>query len=135
MSDDEDDPHWNSRNFCFVALDGDRVVGSCLGQRPYDRMAGPRSGGQPERTAALPPPRHCTRPHVTRWASSTATARWKVNTDTDAAGFTGAYRLYEQLGMRIFRRTHTFEKEIRPGPRAAACLRRKSWRNKGEHRR
>ena len=39
----------------------------------------------------------------------------RVITDTDADSFTGANRLYQQVGMRNYRREHLYEKVLRPG--------------------
>lgn len=39
----------------------------------------------------------------------------RIGLDVDADSLTGATRLYEQAGMRAFRQTIFFEKELRPG--------------------
>jgi mycothiol synthase len=39
----------------------------------------------------------------------------RIGLDVDAKSLTGATRLYEQAGMRAFRQTIFFEKELRPG--------------------
>ncbi|MDX2075878.1 MAG: GNAT family N-acetyltransferase [bacterium] len=39
----------------------------------------------------------------------------KMGLNADASNLTGAVQLYHNVGMRIFRRWHTYEKELRPG--------------------
>ena len=39
----------------------------------------------------------------------------KVSLGVDAASLTGATRLYERAGMKVLRRTFSYEKELRPG--------------------
>jgi ribosomal protein S18 acetylase RimI-like enzyme len=41
--------------------------------------------------------------------------RYKVGLGVDGDSLTGATRLYEQAGMRVFRRTAAYEKVLRPG--------------------
>jgi mycothiol synthase len=41
--------------------------------------------------------------------------RRKVGLGVDASNLTGALRLYEKVGMRVYRQNNTFEKELRPG--------------------
>jgi mycothiol synthase len=41
--------------------------------------------------------------------------RYKVGLGVDAQSLTGATRLYEAAGMRVFRRFDAYEKELRPG--------------------
>ncbi len=36
-------------------------------------------------------------------------------TDTDGESFSSSYRLYESVGMEIFRCENLYEKELRPG--------------------
>lgn len=115
IEDEEDDPYWNSRDFCFVALDGDAVVASCLGNARA--IEWPERG----RVGSLSVLRPYRRRGIARALMLHAFGEFyrhgtrTIITDTDAAGFTGAYRLYQELGMRIYRTTHTFEKELRPG--------------------
>jgi GNAT superfamily N-acetyltransferase len=111
----EDDPYFNSRDFCFVALAGDEVVGSCLGDArtiewPDSGKIGSLSIRRPYRGRGIAKGlvlhalnefyRHGTR---------------RVITDTDANSFTGANYLYQSAGMKIFRRDLLYEKELRAG--------------------
>ena len=41
--------------------------------------------------------------------------RRKVGLGVDAQNLTGALRLYEKAGMRVYRKNNTYEKELRPG--------------------
>jgi mycothiol synthase len=41
--------------------------------------------------------------------------RRSVGLGVDASNLTGALRLYERAGMRVYRRHNTYEKELRPG--------------------
>jgi len=41
--------------------------------------------------------------------------RRKVGLGVDAFNLTGALRLYEKAGMRVYRQNNTYEKELRPG--------------------
>jgi len=41
--------------------------------------------------------------------------RRKVGLGVDAGNLTGALRLYQKAGMRVYRQHNTFEKELRPG--------------------
>jgi ribosomal protein S18 acetylase RimI-like enzyme len=41
--------------------------------------------------------------------------RRKVGLGVDASNLTGALRLYEKAGMRVYRQNNTYEKELRPG--------------------
>jgi ribosomal protein S18 acetylase RimI-like enzyme len=41
--------------------------------------------------------------------------RRKVGLGVDAFNLTGALRLYERAGMRVYRQNNTYEKELRPG--------------------
>lgn len=113
--DDEDDPYFNSRAFCFVAWDGDQVAGSCLGNE--SAIEWPDSG----KIGSLSVRRPYRRLGIGRALTLYALGRFyeqgiqRVITDTDANGFTGAYRLYQQAGMHIYRREVTYEKELRPG--------------------
>lgn len=114
-TDDEDDPYFNSHPFCFVAWDGDQVAGSCLGNERA--IEWPDSG----KIGSLSVRRPYRRLGIGRALTLHALCRFyahgirRVITDTDADGFTGAYRLYQQAGMHIYRREVTYEKELRPG--------------------
>jgi mycothiol synthase len=113
--DDVDDPYFNSAAFCFVALHGAEVVGSCLGNART--VEWPDQG----RVGSLSVRRQYRGRGIGRALMLHAFQAFydhgirQVSTDTDADNFTGSYRLYLDLGMRIFRREHLYEKEIRPG--------------------
>jgi ribosomal protein S18 acetylase RimI-like enzyme len=114
-SDDEDDPYSNSRDFCFVALYGGEVAGSCLGNAitiewPDSGKVGSLSIRRPFRRRGLAKALMC---HALGEFYRHGTRR--VITDTDSDSFTGANRLYQQIGMRIYRREHLYEKVLRPG--------------------
>ena len=49
------------------------------------------------------------------FAALYARGKKSVSLGVDASSLTGATRLYEKAGMRIFREFQTFEKELRPG--------------------
>lgn len=113
--DDEDDPYSNSRDFCFVALHGGEVAGSCLGnaktiESPDSGKVGSLSIRRPYRRRGLA---RALMYHALGEFYRHGTRR--VITDTDADSFTGADRLYQQVGMRIYRREHLYEKVLRPG--------------------
>jgi ribosomal protein S18 acetylase RimI-like enzyme len=113
--DDEDDPYSNSRDFCFVAMVGDQVAGSCLGNAKT--IEWPDSG----KIGSLSIRRPYRRLGIGRALTLHALGQFyehdirRVIIDTDADGFTGAYRLYQQAGMDVYRREVTYEKELRPG--------------------
>ena len=110
-----DDPYFNSRAFCFVATDGPNVVGSCLGNA--QSIEWPHSG-KVGSLSVLPAYR---RRGIARCLMLHAFGEFyqqgvrRVITDTDADSLTGANFLYRQLGMHIYRREHTYERESRPG--------------------
>lgn len=112
---EEDDPYFNSRAFCFVALYGDEVIGSCLGNQktvewPGSGKIGSLSIRRPYRGQGIAKAlilhslgafyRHGIR---------------RVITDTDGNSFTGANYLYQAVGMKIFRRERLYEKALRDG--------------------
>jgi ribosomal protein S18 acetylase RimI-like enzyme len=112
---DEDDPYSNSRDFCFVALCGGEVSGSCLGNAktiewPDSGKVGSLSIRRPYRRRGLA---RAMMYHALGEFYRHGTRR--VITDTDDDSFTGANRLYQQIGMRIYRREHLYEKVLRPG--------------------
>jgi ribosomal protein S18 acetylase RimI-like enzyme len=113
--EEEDDPYSNSRDHCFVALAGDMVAGACLGNART--IEWPESG----KVGSLSVRRAYRRRGIGRALMLHALGTFyghgvrRVITDTDAASLTGANRLYLDLGMRIYRRELTYEKELRPG--------------------
>ena len=113
--DDEDDPYSNSRDFCFVALCGGEVAGSCLGNAktiewPDSGKVGSLSIRRPYRRRGLA---RAMMYHTLGEFYRHGIRR--VITDTDNDSFTGADRLYQQIGMHIYRREHLYEKVLRPG--------------------
>jgi GNAT superfamily N-acetyltransferase len=113
--DDEDDPYSNSRDFCFVAQYGGEVAGSCLGNAktiecPDSGKVGSLSIRRPFRRRGLA---RAMMYHALGEFYRHGTRR--VITDTDSDSFTGADYLYQQIGMRVYRREHLYEKVLRPG--------------------
>jgi ribosomal protein S18 acetylase RimI-like enzyme len=94
---------------------GEEVAGSCLGNAKT--IEWPDSG----KIGSLSVRRPYRRLGIGRALTLHALGRFyergtrRVIIDTDADGFTGAYRLYQQAGMHIYRREVTYEKELRPG--------------------
>lgn len=111
----KDDPYHNSAGFCFVALHGNEVVGSCL--------CNARSIEWPDvgRVGSLSIRRPYRRQGIARALLHHAFGAFyrrgvrRIVTDTDATSFTGANHLYAQVGMSIYRREVTFERTLRPG--------------------
>lgn len=111
----EDDPYFNSHDFCFVALAGDEVIGSCLGNAktiewPDSGKIGSLSIRRPYRGQGIAKGLIL---HALNQFYQHGIRR--VITDTDANSFTGANYLYQSVGMTIFRRELLYEKELRAG--------------------
>jgi GNAT superfamily N-acetyltransferase len=112
---DEDDPYFNSRAFCFVALHSEEVVGACLGNARS--IEWPDSG----KVGSLSVRRGYRRKGIGAALMLHAFGEFyrhgirRVITDTDADSFTGSYRVYQRVGMRVYRRECLYEKEMRPG--------------------
>jgi GNAT superfamily N-acetyltransferase len=111
----EDDPYSNSRDFCFVVLCGSDIAGVCLGNaRTVEWLDCGKVGSLSVR-------RPYRRRGIARALMLHALSEFyrhgirRVVTDTDARSFTGANRLYEQLGMQVYRRELVYEKEDRMG--------------------
>jgi ribosomal protein S18 acetylase RimI-like enzyme len=107
--------YFNSPGFCFVAWDGDQVVGSCLCNAmtvefPEAGYIGSLSIRRPWRKRGIGSA-------LTLKALNAFFERETryVITDTDGDSLTQAYRVYQKVGMEIFRREHVYEKIIRPG--------------------
>jgi GNAT superfamily N-acetyltransferase len=113
--DDEDDPYSNSRELCFVALQGNQVAGSCLCNAmsiewPASGKIGSLSVRRPFRGRGIG---KALLYHALGAFYRRGTRR--VVTDTDAQSFTGADRMYQRAGMAIFRREQLYEKVLRDG--------------------
>jgi GNAT superfamily N-acetyltransferase len=112
---EQDDPYFNTHNLCFVALCDGEVVGSCLNNART--VEWPDSG----RLGSLSIRRDYRRRGIAEalllhaWGACWEHGIRRITTDTDADNLTGSFRLYQRLGMRIFRRELVFEKELRPG--------------------
>ena len=111
----DDDPYWNSSGLCFVAWDGDTVVGSCLcnARTVEDEDSG--------KLGSLSVRRQYRGRGIGKALALTALNEFyrrgtrRVITDTDGESFSLSYRLYESVGMKIFRRQNLYEKELRRG--------------------
>jgi ribosomal protein S18 acetylase RimI-like enzyme len=111
----EDDPYFNSPGLCFVALHEDKIIGSCLcNARSIEWPEAGRVGS----LSVLRPYRRQGIGQALLYHAFTEFYRRgtrRIVTDTDGASFTGAPRLYQRVGMTIFRRENLYEKVIRPG--------------------
>lgn len=99
----------------FVAREGDRMVGVSLCRRTdfEEPTAGHVSNlgvlrSHRRRGLGLALLRHS-------FEAFRARGRSAVTLGVDADSLTGAVRLYESAGMRVYRRTDTFELRLRPG--------------------
>jgi ribosomal protein S18 acetylase RimI-like enzyme len=113
--DDPDDPYFNSPGLCFVAQHGDQVIGSCLCNARH--IEWPETGRVGSLSVIRPYRRQGIGQALLYHAFGEFYRRGvrRIVTDTDAASFTGAPRLYQRVGMRIFRRENLYQKIIRPG--------------------
>jgi mycothiol synthase len=99
----------------FLALDGDEIAGFSLCQ--LRTSEDPTMGW----VNSLGVRRSWRRRGVARallhhsFAELRQRGQARIGLDVDAASLTGATQLYEQAGMRTFRKTIFFEKELRPG--------------------
>ncbi|MEM7029767.1 MAG: GNAT family N-acetyltransferase [Chloroflexota bacterium] len=109
------DPYSNTPGLCFVALDGDRIVGGCLCEEKNTEF---KNTGRLGSLFIHPDYRRRGIGEVlSNYALDAYIKRGytQVITDTDAESFTGAIHLYQKLGMKVYRRQHTYEKTIRAG--------------------
>ena len=111
----DDDPYFNTHGLCFVAIQGDEVVGSCIGaartvEWQDSGQIGSISVRRPWRrqgvaTALL---QHAFRAYYRRGI-------YRVVAECDQDSFTGAHKLFSQVGMSRFRHADIYEKVIRRG--------------------
>ena len=107
--------YFNSPTLCFVAWDGDEVVGAALCNKTTVEFPGSGYLG----SLSIRP--RWRRMGVGRGLTLHALRAFydqgitHVLTDTDGDSLTGAYRVYLNAGMAIFRQEHVYEKCIRPG--------------------
>ena len=110
------DPYWNTRELCFMALNKDNeVVGSCLcNAKDVEFKNTGRLGslsvrrGYRGRGIGRALTLHAFHAFYQRGIR-------KIVTDTDGANLTGANFLYTSTGMRVYRREEDYEKVIREG--------------------
>ena len=111
----EDSSYSNSPGYCFVVLDQGVVAGGILcNAKLVDRADTGRVGSMFVR------PRYRRQGIARALMLAAFDAFWqngfrRIITDTDAKSFTDAPKLYQGLGMKLYRREYTYEKEIRPG--------------------
>jgi ribosomal protein S18 acetylase RimI-like enzyme len=112
---DEAKLYFNTPGLCFVALDGEEVVGSCLCNAkviefPDAGYVGSISVRRPWRGKGIGAAllNHAFNEFYRRDTRH-------ILTDTDANSFTNAPRLYIKAGMSTFRQQDVYEKAIRPG--------------------
>jgi ribosomal protein S18 acetylase RimI-like enzyme len=110
-----DDAYFNSPGLCFVAWDGDQVVGSCLCNAktvefPDAGYIGSLGVRRPWRGRGIG--RTLTLHALNAFFERGTTL---VLTDTDGDSLTKAYRLYQKAGMQAFRWEYVYEKMICPG--------------------
>jgi ribosomal protein S18 acetylase RimI-like enzyme len=107
--------YFNSPGLCFVALDGEQVVGSCLCNAKTIEF--PEAGYLGSLSIRRPYRRRGIGMALTLTALNAFYQRGTrtVLTDTDGRSFTEAYNLYQKAGMVIYRQQNVYEKELRPG--------------------
>lgn len=110
-----DEAYFNSPGLCYVAWDGDQVVGSCLCNAstvefPQAGYLGSLSTRRAWRQRGIGLA-------LTLQALNAFYKRGTTHvlTDTDGDSLTKAYRIYQKVGMEIFRHEYVYEKIICPG--------------------
>jgi GNAT superfamily N-acetyltransferase len=112
---EQDESYSNMPGLCFVALSDGDVAGCVLSNGKLIGLEGVgRVGSLSVR------PAHRRRGIGRALMLAAFDAFWhrgvrRIVTDTDAASLTDSNRLYASLGMQVYRRELTYEKEIRPG--------------------
>jgi mycothiol synthase len=99
----------------FLALDGDEIAGFSLCQ--LRTSENPAMGWINSLGVRRPWRRHGVARALLHHSFGELRRRGqaRIGLDVDAESLTGATQLYEQAGMRTFRNTIFFEKELRPG--------------------
>jgi mycothiol synthase len=112
---EEDKLFFNTPGLCFIARDGDEVVGSCLCNAKTVEF--PEAGKLGSLSVRRPWRRRGIGLALTLHALGEFYRRGTriVITDTDKESFTGANNLYPRAGMTVFRQEAVYEKEIRAG--------------------
>jgi GNAT superfamily N-acetyltransferase len=111
----EDESYSNAPGFCFLALDGETVAGGVLCNA---KLVEHNDTGRIGSLFVRPAYRRRGLGRALMLAAFQAfwqSGLHRIITDTDAASFTSAPKLYEALGMRPYRREFLYEKEIRAG--------------------
>ncbi|MCP5101569.1 MAG: GNAT family N-acetyltransferase [Chloroflexi bacterium] len=110
------DPYWNTRELCFMALnEANEVVGSCLcNGKDVEFMGTGRLGSISVRRSYRG--RGIGRALMLHaFGAFYQRGIRKIVTDTDGASLTGANFLYTSAGMRVYRREEDYEKVLREG--------------------
>ena len=99
----------------FMAMQGDNVAGVCLCDSSVEDDA--EMGWVGSLGVLRPYRKHGLGLALLRhsFGELYQRGRRKVGLGVDASNLTGALRLYEKVGMRVYRQNNTYEKELRPG--------------------
>jgi mycothiol synthase len=99
----------------FMAMQGDSVAGVCLCDSSVEDDA--EMGWVGSLGVLRPYRKHGLGLALLRhsFGELYRRGRRKVGLGVDASNLTGALRLYERAGMRVYRQNNTYEKELRPG--------------------
>jgi GNAT superfamily N-acetyltransferase len=112
---EQDGSYSNTPGLCFVALSDGDVAGCVLCN---GKLIGFEGVGRVGSLSVRPRYRRRGIGRMLMLAAFDAFWRRGVRrivTDTDAASLTDSNRLYASLGMQVYRRELTYEKEVRPG--------------------
>ncbi len=112
--------HWMTEprfdpSLWFMAMQGDNVAGVCLCDSSVEDDAD--MGWVGSLGVLRPYRKHGLGLALLRhsFGELYQRGRRKVGLGVDASNLTGALRLYEKVGMRVYRQNNTYEKELRPG--------------------